>query len=251
VSSLEELEDTLNFSRIMARQGRLLSGIGHQLRNPLHAIGIQLELLADDAQRGLQLSERIEGIRGELRRITRTIGSLLRFIRLDRLEVSSFSLPNLLREIAARQVISDKLRIDFQLDGAINNVEADRALMAEALGNIVANGAEAMPDGGTIKVSTGPAGPEGVEIVIADEGGGIDPEHLSSIFDFCFTTKPAGTGIGLPMALRIVDLHHGTLEISSAPGHGAVVRITMPLRQAVAANGSKSANGVAAGEIHA
>ena len=251
VSSLEELEDTLNFSRIMARQGRLLSGIGHQLRNPLHAIGIQLELLADDAQRGLQLSERIEGIRGELRRITRTIGSLLRFIRLDRLEVSSFSLPDLLREIAARQVISDKLRIDFQLDGAINNLEADRALMAEALGNIVANGAEAMPDGGTIKVSTGPAGPEGVEIVIADEGGGIDPEHLSSIFDFCFTTKPAGTGIGLPMALRIVDLHHGTLEISSAPGHGAVVRITMPLRQAVAANGSKSANGVAAGEIHA
>ncbi len=251
VSSLEELEDTLNFSRIMARQGRLLSGIGHQLRNPLHAIGMQLELLADDAQRGLPLNERIEGIRSELGRITRTIGSLLRFIRLDRLEVSSFSLPDLLREVAARGVISDKLRVDFQLDGAINNLEADRALMVEALGNIVANAAEAMPDGGTIKVSTAPAGPEGVEIVVVDEGGGIDPEHLSSIFDFCFTTKPAGTGIGLPMALRIVDLHHGTLEISSTPGRGATVRITIPLRQAATAHEPNSANGVAAGEIHA
>ncbi len=251
VSSLEELEDTLNFSRIMARQGRLLSGIGHQLRNPLHAIGMQLELLADDAQRGLPLNERIEGIRSELGRITRTIGSLLRFIRLDRLEVSSFSLPDLLRETTARHAPADKHRVDFQLDGAINNLEADRALMAEALGNIVANAAEAMPDGGTIKVSTAAAGSEGVEIVVADEGGGIDPEHLSSIFDFCFTTKPAGTGIGLPMALRIVDLHHGTLEISSAAGHGAVVQVTMPLRQAATAHKPNLANGVGAGEIHA
>ena len=123
--------------------------------------------------------------------------------------------------------------------------------MAEALGNIVANAAEAMPDGGTIKVSTAAAGSEGVEIVVADEGGGIDPEHLSSIFDFCFTTKPAGTGIGLPMALRIVDLHHGTLEISSAAGHGAVVQVTMPLRQAATAHKPNLANGVGAGEIHA
>jgi signal transduction histidine kinase len=251
VSSVEELEDTLNFSRIMARQGRLLSGIGHQLRNPLHAIGMQLELLADDAQRGLPLSERIEGIRTELGRITRTIGSLLRFIRLDRLEISTFSLPDLLREIAARHAPDGKHRVDFHLDAAIANIEADRALLAEALGNIVANAAEAMPEGGEIKISAGPVVPEGVEIVVADEGGGIDPEHLSSIFDFCFTTKPAGTGIGLPMALRIVDLHHGTVEISSAPGHGAVVQITMPLRQPATAREPNSATDSHAGAIHA
>jgi signal transduction histidine kinase len=251
VSSAEDLEDTLNFSRIMARQGRLLSGIGHQLRNPLHAIGMQLELLADDARRGTPLEERIAGIRSELGRITRTIGSLLRFIRLERLELSQFLLHDLLREVAARNVTSDKHRIDFQLNGAIGNLEGDRALLAEALGNIVANAAEAMPDGGTVRMSTALAGTDGVEIVVADEGGGIDPEHLSSIFDFCFTTKPTGAGIGLSMALRIVDLHHGTLEISSAPARGATVRITMPLRQASKANETNAATGVRAGEIHA
>jgi signal transduction histidine kinase len=251
VSSVEELEETLNFSRIMARQGRLLSGLGHQLRNPLHAIGMQLDLLADDAQRGLPVSQRIEGIRSELGRITRTVRSLLRFIRLDRLEVSSFSLPDLLREIAARHAPADHHRIEFQLDATINNLEADRALLAEALGNIVANAAEAMPEGGTITVRTGPAGTEGVEIMVADEGAGIDPEHVSSIFDFCFTTKPAGSGIGLPMALRIIDLHHGTLEISSAPGRGAAVQITMPLRQVATAHEPNSTDSVAAAEIHA
>jgi signal transduction histidine kinase len=251
VSSVEELEDTLNFSRIMARQGRLLSGIGHQLRNTLQAIGIQLELLADDVHRGLPLNERIDGIRSELGRITRTISSLLRFIRLDRLEVGSFSLPELLREIALRHVPSDKYRVDFQLDSEIRNLEADRALLAEALGNIFANAAEAMPDGGTIKISTDLAGPEGVEIMVADEGSGIDPDHLNSIYDFSFTTKPNGAGIGLPMALRIVDLHHGTLEISSAQGHGAMVRIMMPLTQASTKAEPNSATEVRVGKIHA
>jgi signal transduction histidine kinase len=251
VSSVEELEDTLNFSRIMARQGRLLSGIGHQLRNPLQAVGIQLELLADDVRLGLPLNERIDGIRGELGRITRTISSLLRFIRLDRLEVGSFSLPELLREITLRHVPSDKYRVDFQLDSEIGNLEADRALLAEALGNIFANAAEAMPDGGTIKISTALAGPEGVEIMVADEGSGIDPDHLNSIYDFCFTTKPNGAGIGLPMALRIVDLHHGTLEISSAQGRGTMVRIMMPLIQASTTTEPNSATDVRVGKIHA
>ncbi len=250
VSSAEELEDTLDFSRVMARQGRLLSGIGHQLRNPLHAIGIQLELLADDANQGIALDARIGGIRSELGRMTRTIASLLRFIRLDRIEAARFAINDLVREVAVRHV-SGKHRTEYRLDESIGEIEADRALLAEALSNIVANAVEAMPEGGTVTLSTERAAPGGVQIAVADQGGGIDPEHLSSIFDFCFTTKAGGAGIGLSMALRIIDLHHGTLQIASRPGDGSTVRITIPVKQALPEYLSDGAPGVKAGEVHA
>ncbi|HEY2107244.1 MAG TPA: ATP-binding protein, partial [Candidatus Binataceae bacterium] len=250
VSCAEELEDTLDFSRVMARQGRLLSGIGHQLRNPLHAIGIQLELLADDARHGMSLEERISGIRSELGRMTRTIGSLLRFIRLDRIEPATFSLNDLVREIAVRQV-SGKHRTEYRLDETIGELEADRALLGEALSNIVSNAVEAMPEGGTVSLSTESAGPDAVQITVADQGGGIDPEHLSSIFDFCFTTKNGGAGIGLSMALRIIDLHRGTLQIASRPGYGATVRITIPIKQVMANYSRDGVSERGAGEIHA
>ncbi|GEM_PF-1887811 len=231
ISAVEELEDTLNFSRVMARQGRLLSGIGHQLRNPLHAIGIQLELLADDARNGTPLQARIEGIRSELGRMTRTISSLLRFIRLDRIEPVRFSINDLVREAAVRHV-AGKHQAEYQLDESAQYIEADRALIAEALNNIVANAVEAMPEGGTVTFGTELLDPDHVRITVADQGGGIDPDHLSSIFDFCFTTKAGGAGLGLSMALRIIDLHRGTLQIASHPGRGTIVRITLPVEQA-------------------
>ena len=249
VSSAEELEDTLDFSRVMARQGRLLSGIGHQLRNPLHAIGIQLELLADDARHGMSLEERIDGIRSEMGRMTRTVASLLRFIRLDRIEPSSFSINDLLREITVR-LVSGKHRTEYRLDESIGLVEADRALLSEALSNIVANAVDAMPEGGTVSVSTEKSGLDGVQITVTDQGQGIDPEHLSTIFDFCFTTKPGGAGIGLSMALRIIDLHSGTLQIGSRPGHGATVRLSIPVKQ-MDSYKRDGASEVHPGEIHA
>jgi two-component system nitrogen regulation sensor histidine kinase GlnL len=250
VSSVEELEDTLNFSRVMARQGRLLSGIGHQLRNPLHAIGIQLELLADDARNGTPLEARIEGIRSELGRMTRIISSLLRFIRLDRVEPTRFALHDLVREVAARH-ISGKHRAEYRLDESVEYVEADRALMAEALNNIVANAVEAMPEGGTVTLSSELVRPNFVQIAVADQGPGIDPEHLSSIFDFCFTTKAGGSGLGLSMALRIIDLHRGTLQIGSRLGSGTVVRITIPVEQMREEAQAVSSSGREVQEAHA
>jgi signal transduction histidine kinase len=250
VSYVEELEDTLDFSRVMARQGRLLSGLGHQLRTPLHAIGMQLELLADDARQGQPLDGRIDGIRGELGRMTRTVRSLLRFIRLDRIEPARFAINDLVREIAVRHV-SGKHRAEYRLDESIGEVEADRALLSEALSNIVANAVEAMPDGGTVSLDTQRSGADGVLIAVADQGCGIDPEHLSSIFDFCFTTKTSGAGIGLSMALRIIDLHHGTLQISSRPNQGATVRIAVPITYTRADYQPDAPPGLGAGGVHA
>lgn len=130
------------------------------------------------------------------------------------------------------------------------DVEGDRALLFEALSNLIANAVEAMPNGGKITLSTALAGNGVTEITVVDEGTGIEPENLSSIFDFCFTTKPTGAGIGLSMALRIIDLHRGTLKISSRPGHGTTARITLPLKQSVKTFRPATA-GVNAGEFDA
>jgi signal transduction histidine kinase len=90
-----------------------------------------------------------------------------------------------------------------------------------------------------------------VLIAVADQGCGIDPEHLSSIFDFCFTTKTSGAGIGLSMALRIIDLHHGTLQISSRPNQGATVRIAVPITYTRADYQPDAPPGLGAGGVHA
>jgi signal transduction histidine kinase len=106
-----------------------------------------------------------------------------------------------------------------------------------------------MADGGKITLRTTLADKHGAEIVVVDEGDGIDVDNINSVFDFCFTTKPTGAGIGLSMALRIIDLHRGTLKINSRRGHGTTVRITLPLRQAV--KSFKPAEpGANAGEYH-
>jgi signal transduction histidine kinase len=230
-SAVEDLEETLNFSRILARQGQLLSGIGHQLRNPLHAIGLELEVLSDEAPDGTPLNDRILSIRGEIERITHTVNALLRFIRFERLEPIQFSLNDLVREVGARQIGSRQQQITYDLNDAIS-LEGDRALIAEALENIISNAMEATADGGEVRVTTALVGDTGVEIVVVDGGGGIAPEHMASIFDFGFTTKPAGGGIGLPIAMRIIDLHHGTLSVTSRQGHGTTVRIVLPPKQA-------------------
>jgi signal transduction histidine kinase len=107
-------------------------------------------------------------------------------------------------------------------------VNADRALLAEAFRNIFQNAAESMSDGGRIVVEA-MCLPEGfVEIVIADSGCGIEPEQLNRIFDLYFTTKPSGNGVGLSLALRAIDLHHGTIAIDSKVGHGTTVRVRLP-----------------------
>jgi signal transduction histidine kinase len=159
-------------------------------------------------------------------------------------------LNDLMREVVARQVTLPKHRVEYQLGQSVMDIEGDRALLAEALGNIVSNAIEAMPEGGRVTISTNLAGIEGVEIIVTEEGTGIDQETLSSIFDFCFTTKPDGAGIGLSMALRIIDLHRGTLKIGSPPDRGTSVRITLPVRQAVKTF-TPPAPGVHAGEFHA
>jgi signal transduction histidine kinase len=212
----------------LARLGTLISGVAHQLRNPLNAMNLQLELLGHDFERGAPGAKRVRALRDEIERLDRAIEALLRFMRPEQLKPTSLHLNSLLSEIAAATKRPD-ISVEHDFDATMHTITADRALLAEALRNIVSNAVEAMAHGGHLKIGTRRL-PDGfVEIRVSDDGDGIPPEDVDRIFNLYFTTKKGGNGLGLPLALRAVDLHQGTIEVDSQPGSGTTVKVRLPI----------------------
>jgi signal transduction histidine kinase len=148
-------------------------------------------------------------------------------MRPDHLEYNELSLADLLTEAGA-QVSSSIIKVDYQIDETLPTLDGDRSLLTEAFRNIFQNAAEAMPNGGTITVKASYRGGAFIDVRIADLGRGIEREQFGRVFDLYFTTKPGGTGLGLSLALRAIDLHHGTIEIDSEIGLGTTVSVRLP-----------------------
>jgi signal transduction histidine kinase len=223
---MRELETVVEHSDRLVRLGSVISGVAHQLRNPLNAMSLQLELLSHDIERSGNAMRRVRALRDEIERLDRAIDALLRFMRPEQLKPASVPLNTLLTEVAGAMRKPD-IRLEYDLDSSVLAITADRALLAEALRNIVANAVEAMRQGGRLTIGTRRLLDGFVEIRVADEGAGI--EDTSRIFNLYYTTKKGGSGLGLPLALRAVDLHHGTIEVDSQPGAGTTVKIRLPI----------------------
>jgi signal transduction histidine kinase len=223
---MRELETVVEHSDRLVRLGSVISGVAHQLRNPLNAMSLQLELLSHEVDRSANAARRVRTLREEIERLDRAIDALLRFMRPEQLKLASVPLNALLTEVAG-VVRKPDVQLEFELDSSVLAITADRALLAEALRNIVANAVEAMPQGGRLTISSQRL-PDGfVEIRVADQGVGI--EDTTQIFNLYYTTKKAGSGLGLPLALRAIDLHHGTIQVDSQPGSGTTVKIRLPI----------------------
>ena len=224
---VQELENVVNYSGRLARLGGLISGVAHQIRNPLNAMNLQLELLNAEAAQGKPVEARVMKVRNEITRLDEAISALLRFMRPEQLKLAQIELGDLLREVG-REVERPGITVKHTLDAVASQVTADRALLGEALRNIAKNAVEAMPDGGEIEFETQLSDDGYVEISIKDRGQGIPAEHLSHIFNLYYTTKEGGSGLGLSLALRAVDLHYGMMEVQSNPGAGTIVKIKLP-----------------------
>jgi signal transduction histidine kinase len=227
LAPVRELESVVDYSGRLARLGGLISGFAHQVRGPLNTMNLQLELLSQTANDDRQSISYITAIRGQIRRLEQVIGALMRFLRPEQLTLRDVPLNELLTELGER-FANERYKIEYQLDPAVDKISADRALLTEALTNVIQNGIQAMPNGGTLVLKSDLVEPGTVEIEVIDCGTGIPPEHLDQIFHLYFTTKEGGNGLGLPLALRAIDLHHGTMNVFSAPGQGTAVRIRLP-----------------------
>ena len=223
---MRELETVVEHSDRLVRLGSVISGVAHQLRNPLNAMSLQLELLSQDVDRNGNGLRRVRALREEIERLDRAIDALLRFMRPEQLKPVSMPLNALLMEVAGG-VRKPEVRLEYDLDPSAQAIIADRALLAEALRNIVTNAVEAMPRGGVLTIGTHCL-PDGfVEIRVTDQGVGM--EDTSHIFNLYYTTKKGGSGLGLPLALRAVDLHRGTIQVDSQAGVGTTIKIRLPI----------------------
>jgi signal transduction histidine kinase len=232
LESVEEIESELELSRRMAAIGRLTSGVGHEVKNPINAIVVHLELLKNKlGDSNAPAARHLEVIDVEIRRLDRVVQTLVDFSRPVDLQLHEQDLRQVVGDVlalATEELSTRNVTLESSLPSnpVVANVDAD--LLKQAVINVVQNGAQAMPDGGRLRVALEEEKKNAI-LRIADEGTGISEEIRDKIFDLYFTTKAEGSGIGLAMTYRILQLHHGSVEVQSDLGRGTEFVLRIPL----------------------
>jgi hypothetical protein len=216
----------------LAAIGRITGGVAHEVKNPLNAILLHVEVARAKMSHGdTDIAPQMEIISREIVRLDRVVKTFLDFTKPVDLKFSSVPVRELMDEIAqlARpQAAASNIQVEVRLDEEAVEVRADRDLLKQALLNVVVNAIDAMPGGGSLRLEA-VAGEDAAELRISDTGGGISPELREKIFRLYFTTKKEGSGIGLAMTFRIVQLHDGTIDFTSEPGKGTTFLIRLPM----------------------
>jgi signal transduction histidine kinase len=243
---LSHVHSTLNYSRKLAALGRLMAGVAHEVKNPLNAMTIHLELLKQklsqlpqpfvvpDGAGGtkpIDPAKHVTVIGDAIRRLDHVVVGFLKFARPEELRLQPVQLASIISEVVSMSAPEAEQRgiaVRAECSTGLPDINADPGMLQQAVLNLALNACQAMPNGGTLKLSCRTAPRRRVEIDVEDTGVGIPPENLSRIFELYFTTKDTGTGIGLSMVYRIVQLHDGVVEVESTPGRGTRFRLVFP-----------------------
>jgi signal transduction histidine kinase len=230
--SVEVIESELELSRRMAAIGRLTSGVGHEVKNPINAIVVHLELLKTKlGDTGASASRHLEVIDSEIHRLDRVVQTLVDFSRPVEVKLVEYDLRHVVADVvtlAGAEMSTRQVLLNSRLPGYPVVAKVDVDLLKQAVLNVVQNGAQAMPEGGRLEVFLFEEGKSAV-IQVEDQGGGISEELRERIFDLYFTTKKGGSGIGLAMTYRILQLHHGSIDVQSELGRGSVFQLRIPI----------------------
>ena len=262
LAHLSRMQSTLAYSRKLVALGRLTAGIAHEVKNPLNAMMIHLELLRTKIRGTLTASlqpaqvaaaggtlglgparaaalpapvqgalEHVEIIESEIRRLDEVVQGFLKFTRPEDLRLQPVRVAGLFDEILPiieTEASKHNVKVTTEVSVSTPSVNGDSSMLRQAFLNLAINACQAMPQGGSLRLVSGPASRQRVEVRIEDTGVGIKPEHLSRIFDLYFTTKERGTRIGLSMVYRIIQMHDGEIEVQSTPGRGTTFRVLLP-----------------------
>jgi len=234
LESVKTVQSLVSYSAKLAALGRLTSGVAHEVKNPLNAMMIHLDLLKEKLDAPTpEVEQSLEVIGSEIRRLDRVVQGFLRFMRPQEMVFKTVDLNALLQSLGALLEVewqAQGIRLAFDLDAGLPPVGADEELLRQAFLNILQNAGQAMPGGGTVTLRTARDGRDHARAEIADTGAGIAPEDLDKVFKLYYTTKPDGSGIGLSVVFRIVQLHDGSIDVQSEPGRGTTVTVRLPLR---------------------
>jgi signal transduction histidine kinase len=209
-----------DLSRRVAAMGRLTAGVAHEVKNPLNAMAIHLELL----------KQKLAVIDREIKRLDDVVQGFLKFVRPEDVTfapVRVAALAGSVVDAVAPEAAAAGVSIERAFGDSTLSVAGDETLLRQALLNLARNAIQATPAGGRLRVACGPRD-DRVEIRVEDTGAGIPPENLPKIFDLYFTTRERGSGIGLSMVYRTVQLHNGDIDVESTVGTGTTFVIKLP-----------------------
>jgi signal transduction histidine kinase len=234
VEYLSEVETTLSYSRKLAALSRLSAGIAHEVKNPLNATMIHLELLRMKLAGRPEALEHVAVIAAQVRRLDEVVQGFLKFTRPEDLHLKPVALLPVIEElmpIISAEASKSGVDVRVEMPAGLPPVSGDAGMLQQAFLNLALNACQAMPHGGRLRIAAAPVTPPFMEVLFEDTGVGIQPADLSRIFDLYFTTKESGSGIGLSLVYRTVQLHDGEIEVQSVPGRGTTFRLL--LRQAL------------------
>jgi len=232
IESVQEIESELELSRRMAAIGQLTSGVGHEVKNPINAIVVHLELLRNKMNaQDSPAFRHLDVIQNEIQRLDRVVQTLVDFSRPVELKLHDQDLRQVVNAVlmlASVELETRDVRVINEQPSHPIIAKIDADLMQQALLNVVLNGAQAMITGGTLRVRL-VEDSRWVSLSVTDQGEGIPDEVRSKIFNLYFTTKKEGSGIGLAMTYRIVQLHNGQIDVESRLGQGTTFTLKIPV----------------------
>ncbi len=222
-----------DLTRRVASLGRLTAGVAHEVKNPLNAMTIHLELLKQKlaSPDPSSASRHAEVIGAEIRRLDDVVQGFLKFVRPEDVTLAPVKTKPLITSVLdAVRVEAEKAGVtcEHACQDADLAIEGDEPLLRQALLNLAQNAVQAMPRGGKLRMACAVGRDGRIEIRVQDSGEGIAPEHLARIFDLYFTTKKRGSGIGLSLVFRTIQLHNGDIDVESTVGTGTTFVIKFP-----------------------
>ena len=230
--SFQKFESQWDLSKKLADLGRITSGIAHEVKNPLNAMVIHLEILRSKLESGISDPHpQLEILDSEIKRLDRVVQTFLNFTWPVEVHLQPIDLNTIVTQVTALASTEAQERgvtINKQLDPAPLLIKGDADLLKQTLLNVIINGCQAMPEGGPLKVATSRSEDGSARITITDRGIGIADEDQERIFNLYYTTKKGGTGIGLAQAFRAVQLLGGEIRFESQVGVGTTFEIILP-----------------------
>jgi two-component system sensor histidine kinase PilS (NtrC family) len=235
LSAVVRLREKMRANDRLAAMGELSASIAHEIRNPLASIRGSVELLEGELELDGENARLFDLIRRESARLNRLVEDFLEYARLRPLQPRNVPLNHIIEDLArmvrSRDDLDDRARLELSLPDQEIIVHVDEELMLQVFLNLALNAFDAMDRAGTLTISVALATGNATEAIVRflDDGPGVAEEDLEQIFEPFFTTKAHGTGLGLPLASRVVLNHDGQLAVRNVDGAGAEFAVHLPL----------------------
>jgi signal transduction histidine kinase len=230
--SVRRIGDEIEMSRRLSASGRVTGGVAHEVKNPINAIVLHLQLLQNKlAQLDPDTRRHMDIIGSEIHRLDRVVQTLVDFMRARELHLVEVDFRRLLDDVAllaAPEAEQHGVNIQRNVFPEPLIIKADLDLMKQALLNVVINGIQSMSQGGQLTIAAHRE-ENAVVAEISDQGSGIPQDAQDKIFELYFTTKKDGSGIGLAQTYQILQWHYGSVEFQSAEGLGTTFRFRVPI----------------------